>query len=70
MQGVYIFPKRKALLTKALLNNKPEHWRQLLKQLLTADKMSKGVQDGDPWAMMQLILAAIAGKQLLTNNYL
>ena len=65
MQGVYIFPKRKALLTKALLNSKPEHWQQLLKQLLIVDKMSKGAQVGDPWAMMQLILATISGKTYL-----
>ncbi len=65
MQGVYIFPKRKALLTKALLNSNAFHWQQLLKQLLIVDKMSKGLQPGDPWAMMQLILATIAGKTYL-----
>ncbi|MCU7939781.1 MAG: DNA polymerase III subunit delta [gamma proteobacterium symbiont of Bathyaustriella thionipta] len=67
MKGVYIFPKRKSLLAQALCTSRPEHWQQLLKQLLHADKMAKGAETGDPWDMMQLILAAVAGKTYLSS---
>ncbi len=65
MKGVYIFPKRKLLLAQALRTSRPEHWQQLLKQLLLADKMAKGAESGEPWDMMQLILATVAGKTYL-----
>ncbi|MCU7798735.1 MAG: DNA polymerase III subunit delta [gamma proteobacterium symbiont of Lucinoma myriamae] len=65
MKGFYIFPKRKSLLAQALRSSRPEQWQQLLKQLLQADKMAKGAEPGDPWDMMQLILAAVAGKTYL-----
>lgn len=66
MAGHYIFPKRKNLIAQALRTREPEHWQQLLKQLLLADKMAKGNEVGDPWDMMQLILAAVAGKPYLS----
>lgn len=65
MQGVYIFPKRKSLIAQALRNTRPQLWQSLLKQLLQADKMAKGAQPGDPWDMLQLILARVAGKEYL-----
>lgn len=66
MHGFYIFPKRKMLLARALRTEKTVHWQHLLKQLLLVDKTIKGVQSGDPWAMMQLILATIAGQAFIT----
>ncbi|MCW8929571.1 MAG: DNA polymerase III subunit delta [Gammaproteobacteria bacterium] len=65
MKGVYIFPKRKALITQTLRKTRPQLWQSLLKQLLQADKMAKGMEQGDPWDMMQLILARVAGKSYL-----
>jgi len=65
MQGVYIFPKRKSLLAKSLQNYPLQHWQQLLQQLWQVDKTSKGIEQGDPWELMQLVLAAIAGKTYL-----
>ncbi len=65
MKGVYIFPKRKSLIAQALRNTRPELWQELLKQLLLADKMAKGAEQGDPWDKMQLILACVAGKRYL-----
>lgn len=65
MKGVYIFPKRKPLITQALRNTRPELWQGVLEQLLLADKMAKGAEQGDPWDMMQLILARVAGKSYL-----
>ncbi len=62
MKGVYIFPKRKSLIAQALRSTRPELWQDLLKQLLLADKMAKGAEQGDPWDKMQLILACVAGK--------
>ena len=67
MKGVYIFPKRKPLITQALRKTRPELWQGLLKQLLQVDKMAKGAEQGDPWGMMQLILARVAGKNYLYN---
>jgi len=67
MKGHYIFPKRKELITQALRSSQPEHWQRLLKQLLQADKMAKGAELGDPWDMMQLILANVAGKPYLSS---
>ncbi len=69
MKGVYIFPKRKSLIAQALRTSRAEHWQQLLKQLLMADKFSKGAQLGDPWAEMQLILSAVAGKTYLFDKH-
>lgn len=68
MQGVYIFPKRKPLIVQALRKTQPEYWQHLLKQLLLADKMAKGAEQGNPWDMMQLILARVAGKEYLKNS--
>ena len=65
MKGHYIFPRRKSLISQALRTSRPEHWQQLLKRLLQADKMSKGAEQGDPWDLMQLILADVAGKPYL-----
>lgn len=65
MKGVYIFPKRKPLIVQTLRKTRPELWQNLLKHLLQADKMAKGAQAGDPWDMMQLILARVAGKSYL-----
>lgn len=68
MKEFYIFPRRKNLLSRALRNSRPEHWQQLLKRLLQADKMAKGAEQGDPWDIMQLILADVAGKPYLLNS--
>jgi len=68
MKGVYIFPKRKSLIVQTLRNTRPELWQSLLKHLLQADKMAKGAQSGDPWDMMQLILARVAGKTYLQSR--
>ena len=68
MQGHYIFPSRKNLIVQALQNSQVEHWQTLLQQLLLADKMAKGAEVGDPWDIMQLILAKIAGQAYLTVN--
>jgi len=65
MKGFYIYPRRKSLITEAVRKSKAENWQKLLKQLLQADKMSKGAKQGDPWDMMQLILADVAGKPYL-----
>lgn len=65
MQGHYIFPKRKNLITQALQMSQPDHWQTLLQSLLVADKMAKGAEPGEPWDMMQLILADVAGKPYL-----
>ena len=65
MKGVYIFPKRKSLIAQALRKTRPQLWQNLLKQLLQADKMAKGAEQGDPWDMMQLIVASVAGKTYL-----
>lgn len=68
MKGFYIFPKRKNLITQAIRNSQPEHWQKLLKHLLLADKMAKGAEQGNPWDMLQLILADVANKQYLENK--
>lgn len=68
MKGVYIFPKRKPLIVQTLRKTRPQLWQQLLKQLLQADKMAKGAEQGDPWDMMQLILARVAGKEYLKSS--
>ncbi len=65
MQNVYIYPKRKPLLAQALRTRQTSHWQQLLSQLFSADKMAKGALKGDPWGLMQLILAQLAGKPYL-----
>ncbi|MCU7835934.1 MAG: DNA polymerase III subunit delta [gamma proteobacterium symbiont of Taylorina sp.] len=65
MKGFYIYPKRKNLVTQALRNGKVEHWQQLLIRLLFADKMAKGIEAGDPWDLVQLVLAGIANKSYL-----
>jgi len=68
MKGFYIYPKRKALVTQAVRSSQTEHWRQLLIRLLFADKMAKGMESGDPWEWMQLILADIANQPYLHLN--
>ncbi len=68
MKGFYIYPTRKNLLTQAIRNSQAEHWQNLLKQLLQADKIAKGAEQGNPWDMMQLILADIADKQYLKSE--
>ena len=68
MKGHYIFPKRKNLITQALRNSQPQVWQKLLQQLYLADKMAKGAEQGDPWDMMQLVLADVSGKQYLIDR--
>jgi len=65
MKGFYIFPRRKNLITQALRNSRVEHWQRLLKILLSADKTAKGMEAGDPWGLMQLVLADIANQSYL-----
>ncbi|MCP3851257.1 MAG: DNA polymerase III subunit delta [Gammaproteobacteria bacterium] len=65
MKGVYIYPKRKPLISRALHKTQSSLWQALLEQLLDADKMAKGAKAGDPWDEMQLILARVAGKKYL-----
>lgn len=67
MKGFYIFPKRKPLIVQALRKTRPLLWQNLLSQLLQADKMAKGAEQGDPWDMMQLILSRVAGKEYLKS---
>lgn len=67
MKGHYIFPKRKSLIVQSLRTSRPEHWQQLLKRLLQADKMAKGAEQGEPWDLMQLILADVAQKPYLAG---
>ena len=66
MKEFYIFPKRKNLITQAIRNSQVEHWQNLLKKLLLADKMAKGMEPGDPWDLMQLVLADIANQSYLS----
>ncbi len=68
MKGFFIYPKRKNLLIQALRNSQAEHWQKLLKQLLLADKIAKGAEQGNPWDMMQLVLAQVADKQYLDSE--
>ncbi len=68
MKGFYIYPMRKNLLTQTIRNSQAEHWQKILKQLLLADKIAKGAEQGNPWDMMQLILADIADKQYLESE--
>ena len=68
MKGFYIYPMRKNLLTQTIRNSQAEHWQKILKQLLLADKIAKGAEQGNPWDMMQLILADIADKQYLKSE--
>ena len=65
LKGFYIFPKRKNLITQTIRNTQAEHWQDLLKKLLLVDKMSKGAEPGEPWGVMQLILADIANQSYL-----
>lgn len=66
MKGFYVFPKRKNLITQAIRNSQVEHWQNLLKKLLLADKMTKGMEPGEPWELMQLLLADIANQAYLS----
>lgn len=65
MKGFYVFPKRKNLITQTLRSTQVEYWQNVLKKLLLADKMAKGVEPGDPWGLMQLVLADIAKQSYL-----
>lgn len=70
LKGFYIFPKRKNLISQTIRqvqrdNKQLEHWQNLLKKLLLADKIAKGAEVGDAWEIMQLILADIANKTYL-----
>lgn len=66
LKSFYIFPKRKNLISQSVRNSQLEHWQNLLKNLLVADKMAKGMEVGDPWEMMQLLLADIANQSYLS----
>ena len=66
MKGFYVFPKRKNLITQAVRNSQAAHWQNLLKKLLLADKMTKGMEPGEPWELMQLLLADIANQAYLS----
>ncbi len=67
MQGVYIFPKRKSLISQALKKQDMFHWQAILQQLLEIDKMAKGRAEGEPWQSLQNVLSGIAGHSYLSN---
>lgn len=69
IKGHYIFPRRKSLITQTLRRSRPEQWHRLIKRLLQADKMAKGAEQGEPWDIMQLILADVAGKPYLLPQH-
>ncbi len=68
MKAFYLFPKRKALISRTVSSTRPEHWQHLLEQLLELDKMVKGALPGDPWDKMQLVLAQIAQQAFKLEN--
>ena len=69
LKGFYIFPKRKSLISQTVRNTQVEQWQALLKKLFLADKMAKGAEPGDPWGLMQLILADIANQSYLNIEF-
>lgn len=67
LKSQYFYPKRKGLIATALQQTSPGHWQDLLQKLLEADKMAKGRVAGDPWDIMQLVLAEVANKPYLKS---
>ena len=65
LKSQYFYPKRRGLIAKALKNASPRHWQDLLQKLLEADKMAKGMSPGDPWELMQQVLAELAEQPYL-----
>jgi DNA polymerase-3 subunit delta len=67
LKSQYFYSKRRGLIVKALKDSSPRHWQDLLQKLLEADKMAKGMTEGDPWELMQLVLAEVANKPYLIS---
>lgn len=66
LKSQYFYPRRRGLIVNALEHTSPRHWQDVLQKLLEADKMAKGIIAGDPWDLMQQVLAKVANKPYLS----
>jgi DNA polymerase-3 subunit delta len=55
-----IWPAREALYRKALARGDARHWQNCLADASIVDRAGKGRADGDPWVLLERLIAGIA----------
>ncbi|XOV90389.1 MAG: DNA polymerase III subunit delta [Pseudomonadota bacterium] len=65
MQAGRVWGNRKAVVSRCLRAHKAATFNHLQQQVAQADQMVKGIGVGDPWALVEDVVLALAGKPVI-----